>query len=620
MADAPIRVLLIDDDEDTYVITEGLLASVTRHKYELSWAETYEQGIDLIKSESHDAYLVDYLLGARDGMALLREAIAFGCQAPLMLLSAHVNDQLDEEAMQAGAADCLAKLRMSGLGLDKAIQHALERQRLVNALKESETLYHSLIDQLPVRVFRKDRDGTFTFVNKTWCDEKNVEASKVIGTSDFEYSPKELAEKYRADDQHVLTTGEDFHDIEPYMTDSGEHFVEVVKTPLRDHRGNIIGLQGALLDVTDRMRAQEALRNSEAMYHSLVENIPMCVWRKDLDGNFTFGNRQLCDELGTTPDEIVGKTDYDFSPSDLADKYLADDRAVIDTGQEFRTIEEHYDARHNKAYIEVLKSVVRDAKGNIIGTQGMYMNVTDRVVAEKQLKETAVALERTNEELQQFAYVASHDLQEPLRMIASYCQLLDDQYADKLDDDAKTFIHFALDGAQRMQVLIRDLLSFSRLDTQAEAFELVDCSDIMDVATRNLSVLIDETGAEITYDRMPAVQGDSSQLVQLFQNMIGNAIKFRGDRSPIVHVGVRRSRNRWMFSVEDNGIGIAPEEKDQIFLIFKRLHTREEYPGTGIGLAVCKKVVERHGGRMWVESEPGKGSTFFFKLRAAPAK
>lgn len=220
----------------------------------------------------------------------------------------------------------------------------------------------------------------------------------------------------------------------------------------------------------------------------------------------------------------------------------------------------------------------------------------------------------SNTELQQFAYIASHDLQEPLRMITSYLQLIERRYKDKLDSSANDFIHYAVDGANRMQKLINDLLAYSRVGTKGQKFERVDCTAVVEQAIANLSVAIAETGAQVTYNALPSVMGDATQLNQLFQNLVGNAIKFHGETRPIVHIQAEDQKGEWVFSIRDNGIGIEPEYAERIFVIFQRLHSRSEYPGTGIGLAVCKKIIERHGGRIWMQSELGQGATFYFTL------
>ncbi|KXK29993.1 MAG: two-component sensor kinase [Candidatus Brocadia sinica] len=233
--------------------------------------------------------------------------------------------------------------------------------------------------------------------------------------------------------------------------------------------------------------------------------------------------------------------------------------------------------------------------------------------AEKELKHYSAELKRSNEELQHFAYVASHDLQEPLRMISSYLQLIKRRYKGNLDADADEFIHYAVDGANRLQKMINGLLEYSRVDTHGKSFELADCEVVLQQALTNLKVVIEERIATITHDPLPTVMADSSQLLLVFQNLITNAIKFRGNEPPRIHISAQLRENEWIFSVHDNGIGIEPEYYERLFVIFRRLHSRE-YPGVGLGLSICKKVVKRHGGRIWLESEPRKGSTFYFTI------
>jgi light-regulated signal transduction histidine kinase (bacteriophytochrome) len=248
------------------------------------------------------------------------------------------------------------------------------------------------------------------------------------------------------------------------------------------------------------------------------------------------------------------------------------------------------------------------------------VDITERKQAERQLEQQTAELSRSNRELEQFAYVASHDLQEPLRMVSSYCGLLARRYKGKLDRDADEFIQFAVDGATRMKDLIDDLLAYSRVGRQEKPLVMVDAGESVRSALANLEIAIKETGASIIYAALPRVIADPVQLTQVFQNLISNALKFRGSRRPVIHVSARHSNERqapiqWMFSIQDNGIGFEPQFQKRVFVIFQRLHTREEYEGNGIGLAITKKIIERHGGTIWVESTPGTGTTFFFTLR-----
>ncbi|HMW00250.1 MAG TPA: PAS domain S-box protein [Acidobacteriota bacterium] len=265
---------------------------------------------------------------------------------------------------------------------------------------------------------------------------------------------------------------------------------------------------------------------------------------------------------------------------------------------------------------------------------GMYVtsiirDISERKEAERQIHklnqeleqrviERTAELARSNAELEQFAYIASHDLQEPLRMVASYTQLLAKRYRGKLDQDADEFIHFAVDGAVRMQKLINDLLAYSRVKTRGKEFTQTNLEEVLDRVLLSLRLLIEETQAEITHDPLPTVMADALQMGQIFQNLIGNALKFHGDKAPRVHISARQEGKEWIFSFRDWGIGLEPQYAEKIFVIFQRLHNTADYPGSGIGLAICKRIVERHWGRIWVESEFGNGSTFYFTLPTDP--
>jgi len=311
--------------------------------------------------------------------------------------------------------------------------------------------------------------------------------------------------------------------------------------------------------------------------------------------------------------EVIGKNAAElFAPKKV--RTFADLTAIIDNVKGDR--EEFNVHREDGSVfsVEVSCSNVSDKAGNIIGRMAFFVDVTERKQIKKKLKRTLADLKRSNTDLQQFAYVASHDLQEPLRMVASYTQLLEERYQDKLDTDAKEFIQFAVDGALRMQRLINDLLSYSLVGARQKPVKPTDCNSVLSQVIANLSVTIEQNNVIITNDDLPTVMADASQMQELFKNLVGNAIKFRSEHAPRVHVSAKQNGNKWLFSVQDNGLGIDPQYNDKIFLIFQRLHSKEEYPGTGIGLAICKRIVERHGGKIWVDSNVGMGSTFYFTL------
>jgi len=372
-------------------------------------------------------------------------------------------------------------------------------------------------------------------------------------------------------------------------------------------------------EIGERERGERALRDSEALYHSLVDSVPMNILRKNLQGQITFGNKRYCETFGQPLEKMLGKTDFDFFPQKMAEKYVADDHKVVRTGKIFEDIEEHRNPDGTLCYMHILKGPVSDANGNIVGTQVIFWDVTEKKQSEESLKQTLADLARSNQDLEQFAYVASHDLQEPLRMIASFTELLARRYKGQLDGEAQEFIQYAIEGAVRMKALINDLLTYSRLDTRGTPFTATSCSKALAESLKNLQIAIDESRALITQDPLPTVLGDGIQLTQVFQNLISNAIKFHGPNSPQIQIKVKKIGQEWQFSVADNGIGIDQEHRERIFVIFQRLHSRERYPGTGIGLAICKKIVERHGGRIWMDSKPGQGTTFYFTLPVMPS-
>ena len=409
-------------------------------------------------------------------------------------------------------------------------------------------------------------------------------------------------------------------------TDYGEEDAELLES-IAEYIAPILSSRIAR-DIQQRARleVEKALSESERIHRTLVESLPLKVFLKDANGVYLWANNNYMKGLNLGNNDFKGKTVYDFFPQELADNYKAEDKAIMES-RESKTIEEKYIEDGVETWAYKTKTPVIDDKGNIIGLLGLFWDITERKQAEESiralnefLEHRTIDLKRSNEELEQFAYVASHDLQEPLRMVASYTQLLANRYKGKLDQDAQDFINYAVDGAKRMQVLINDLLNYSRVGMRGKDFAPTDCFALLGQVINNLRKAIEENCAIITNDDLPTIMADDSQIAQLFQNLIVNAIKYRGKKEPLLHISSKKVGDFWEFSFKDNGIGIDPKYKDAIFVIFKRLHAREEYSGTGIGLAICKKIVERHKGKIWLKSEPGKGSTFYFTIPATRGK
>ena len=317
---------------------------------------------------------------------------------------------------------------------------------------------------------------------------------------------------------------------------------------------------------------------------------------------------------GYAKEEVLGQNCRFLQGTDRQQPGLEAIRQAVRQGTEAKAELRNYRKDGSLFWNELYIAPVKDQRGRLTHFIGIQTDVTQRKDQETELAHKTRELAQSNAELRQFAYVASHDLQEPLRMVASYTQLLGKRYQGKLDKDADEFIGYAVDGATRMQRLIRDLLEYSRVGSENQSFEQTDCEVVFRQVLENLSESIRERHAGVTHDPLPIVQANPTHLTQVFQNLVGNALKFQGDAPANVHVGARALPDGWEFSVRDNGVGIPADQLDRIFAIFQRLHRQDEYPGTGIGLAICKRIVEKYGGKIWVESQPGKGSTFYFTL------
>ncbi len=491
-----------------------------------------------------------------------------------------------------------------------------ERKKMELELRRREQYQRVLLDNFPFLVWLKDKESRLLAANLEYAHALGwTFTAELEGKTDFDFFPDELAQKYVAEDRAVMAAKKPKNVEEEYVDKHGErHWMETWKAPLTVDE-EVVGTVGFSRDITARMLRTQALRQSEIRLQDIINCTSDWIWEADINGFYTFCSGRIEKVLGYKPEELKGKNLFDLMLPEEANRLSEIFKGHIAKKESIVNVENWNVTKDGRKVCLLTNGVpVLDEKGDLIGYRGADQDITDRKILEEKIQLKNRDLERSNTELGQFAYVASHDLQEPLRKVGSYMEIIADRYGGKLDQDAREFIHYAVDGARRMKTMIDDLLVYSRVGTQGKIFVPVDMMDVMKTVLDDLELLIWENEARISYDFLPMVSGDGSQLQQLFRNLIGNAIKYRRKASPLIRIWAEQDKKYWKIFIQDNGIGIDPRFYARIFQIFQRLHSVDQYSGTGIGLAVCKKIVERHGGTIGLESVPETGSTFSFTI------
>jgi PAS domain S-box-containing protein len=486
--------------------------------------------------------------------------------------------------------------------------------------KESGAKYRGLLEAAPDAMVVVNKNGEIVLLNLQAEKQFGYHRDELVGQKLKNIIPEGFAERLIADGLRSVeeAVGQQIGtgiELIGRRKDGTEFPIEIMLSPLESAEGILV--TAAIRDISVRKAAEKQLEQMEGRYRGLLEAAPDAMVVVNQGGEIVLLNVQAEKQFGYRRDELVGQKVKNIIPEGFAERLIADGTrtAAEALAQQIGTGIELTGLRKDGSDfpIEIMLSPLESSEGILV--TAAIRDITERKKSEEHLVKTVGELKRSNDELQQFAYVASHDLQEPLRMVASYTQLLAERYKGRLDSDADEFIAYAVDGSNRMQGLIQDLLAYSRAGTNGKALREISSEKALNEGLANLRATIGESGAVVTHDWLPAITTDSTQLAQVFQNLIGNAIKYRSDKIPHVHISAAKNGDHeWVFSVQDNGLGIDPQYFDRIFVLFQRLHGQAEFKGTGIGLAICKKMLDRLGGKIWVKSQLEKGSTFYFSL------
>ncbi|HXM11470.1 MAG TPA: PAS domain S-box protein, partial [Terriglobales bacterium] len=583
-----------------------------------------------VRAEKEFGYSRDELVGQKvkniipKGFA--ERIIADGTRSAAEALAQQIGTGIELVGRRKDGSEFPIEIMLSPLGsaegilVTAAIRDISMRKDSETHLAQMEGRYRGLLEAAPDAMVVVNPAGEIVLLNVQAEKQFGYSRDELVGQQVRNIIPEGFAERLIADGTRSaaealaqqIGTG---IELNGRRRDGTEFPIEIMLSPLESADGVLV--TAAIRNITTRRDAEAHLAQMEGRYRGLLEAAPDAMVVVNPAGEIVLLNVQAEKQFGYHRDELVGQKVKNIIPEGFAERLIADGTrsAAEALAQQIGTgIELNGRRKDGTEFpIEIMLSPLESAEGVLV--TAAIRNITERKKSEEHLVKTVGELKRSNDELQQFAYVSSHDLQEPLRMVTSYTQLLAGRYKGRLGSDADEFIAFAVDGCNRMQGLIKDLLAYSRAGTNGMGLCEISAENALKGALANLRATIDQSSAVVTHDALPAIWADETQLTQVFQNLVGNAIKYHGTEVPHVHVSATKNGgSEWTFSVRDNGLGIDPQYFDRIFILFQRLHGRDEFEGTGIGLAICKKILERLGGRIWVESQPEKGSTFYFAL------
>jgi PAS domain S-box-containing protein len=517
-------------------------------------------------------------------------------------------------------------------GLIFSLFETTSRVRAEMELQRSEARYRMLYETMRDPFVQVNMDGRIVDCNEAYCQMLGYTPDEIKSLTYQQLTPDRWHE-FEAGlvrDQIIARGYSDIYEKEYRRKDGTIFPVEIRTTLVRDAAGQPAMMWAIARDITRRRQVEAELTAANRLVQSIIDKTTAIIFAFDLEERFILANITLAKLFNTTPENMIGKKRHDFMPKEEADWHEENDRKVLKAGKAVE-FEEYSNINGRSITWLTTKFPLYDESGQVYAVAGISPDISERKKLEDDLKISNATLEervrertedlqrineallKSNKELENFAYITSHDLQEPLRMVTSFTQLLARRYENQLDQNANEYIGFAVDGAKRMYELINGLLEYSRISRKEARFTDVDLNEVIEEVRSNLKLVTKERNCLIETMDLPDVCADRTQMVQLFQNLISNGIKF-SIRNPHITVSCQKNESGYVFSVKDDGIGIESEYHDRIFEIFKRLHHRDVYEGTGIGLAICKKIVENHNGKIWVESEPGRGSVFSFTL------
>jgi PAS domain S-box-containing protein len=554
-----------------------------------------------------------------DGFGLLRALRADPAlrEIPIILLSARAGEESRIEGIEVGADDYLVKpfsARELVARVETHVKVSRMRKEAQAALRAGEDKFTTLANSAPAILWIAEPDASCSFISRGWYDHTGQSEGSALGFGWLDAVHPEDRDEIKRTILEATSKRESFSlDYRLRRADGEFRWALSSGRPRFDNNGDFAGYTGSVIDVHERKQA--ALASS--LISAIVESSDDAIISKDLNGIIRSWNRGAERLFGYTSDEVVGKPITIVIPADR----IGEEPEILSRLQRGERVDHFETIRKRKdgalLNISLTISPVKDAQGKIVGASKVARDITERKRQEQALQAANAALSRSNADLQQFAYSASHDLQEPLRMVATYSELLKREFGGQLGANGDEYIGYAIEGALRMEQLLRDLRAYMLASSAGqEPTEDVDADEALNKALAALEAAITDSGASIARTALPRVRMHEFQLEQIFQNLLGNAIRYRSGAPLRIYIAAERQGKDWLFSVRDNGMGIDPQYKEQVFEIFKRLHSAAEYPGTGMGLAICQRIVERAGGRIWVESELDRGSTFFFTVPA----